>query len=188
MRYIGVDPGKAGALALLTEQGQAVAHTLMPVVEAKKGGRVEYDIPAIRLWLALALDRAHDEGHAVHAFCERMQPLPPKLARGPAGGGITNFQRGAARYLFEGLFSGLSIPYTLVVPALWQRSMHEGTSGSDTKQRSIIAAQRLFPYVDLRRSERARKPHDGIAEALLIAEFGRRLVSATAAVKDATRG
>jgi hypothetical protein len=53
--------------------------------------------------------------------------------------------------------------------------MLEGTQGDDTKQRSIIAAKRLFPEVSLRRTERSRKDDDGISDAILLAEYGRRI-------------
>jgi hypothetical protein len=52
--------------------------------------------------------------------------------------------------------------------------MLAGTPGEDTKQRSVIAAQRLFPNVSLLPTPRCKKPSDGIADALLIAEWGRR--------------
>jgi hypothetical protein len=34
--------------------------------------------------------------------------------------------------------------------------------------------EKLFPGVDLRATERSRKPSDGLAEALLMAEYARR--------------
>lgn len=52
--------------------------------------------------------------------------------------------------------------------------MLAGANGTDTGQRSIVVAQRLFPGQTLLRSPRAKKPSDGMADALLIAEWGRR--------------
>jgi len=42
------------------------------------------------------------------------------------------------------------------------------------KNSSIEVAKRLFPGIDLRRTERSRKDDDGLAEALLMAEYARR--------------
>lgn len=39
---------------------------------------------------------------------------------------------------------------------------------------SIKKAQELFPDVSLLASDRCKRPHDGLADALLIAEYGRR--------------
>jgi len=75
---------------------------------------------------------------------------------------------------FAWLLEALEIPYQLVSARTWQKSMLAGTSGADTKQRSILAAGRLFPGVNLKRSARARKADDGIADALLLAEYARR--------------
>ena len=49
-----------------------------------------------------------------------------------------------------------------------------GTPAGDTKQRSVIAAQRLFPGVSLLPTERSRKASDGLADALLLASYGQR--------------
>jgi hypothetical protein len=56
----------------------------------------------------------------------------------------------------------------------WQKLMHAGLTGDDIKQKSIIAAKRLFPGVSLKRTERCRKDDHGKADAVLIAEYGRR--------------
>ena len=156
MIVCGVDPGKDGAIAFVSPAG-AVLHA-MPTIESAKG-RAEYDVPRIAELL-----------HAAeHVFIEKLQPLPMKH-----GGSIANYQRGMGLGLLVGICTAKRIAFTLVRPQDWQKAMHAGTSGEDTKQRSIVAAQRLFPDVDLRRTERCKGPHDGKADALLIAEFGRR--------------
>ena len=43
-----------------------------------------------------------------------------------------------------------------------------------SKEYHALSCKRLFPGVNLKATERCRKDHDGIAEALLIAEYGRR--------------
>ncbi len=81
---------------------------------------------------------------------------------------MANYHRGYSRGIIEGLLTALRIPYQLVAPQAWQRVMHQGTPQGDTKVRSILAAQRLFPDVSLLRSAGSRKLDDGLADELLL--------------------
>lgn len=95
----------------------------------------------------------------------------------------STFNFGWSLGIIEGVLSGMGIAYTKVAPKEWQREMWQGIrpvykSGNskaiDTKATSLLAAKRLFPNEDLRRSARATLPHDGIVDALLMAEYCRR--------------
>ena len=44
----------------------------------------------------------------------------------------------------------------------------------DTKAMALMAAKRLFPKVNLIMTERSTTPHDGLVDALLMAEYARR--------------
>ncbi len=156
---VGVDPGKDGALCALAEERfpSYLAVLPMPLIHGAK--RDAYDLAKILDWLS----------GADHVFVEKLQPMPLKK-----GGTIANYNRGYCTALFETACTALKRPLTLVRPQEWQREMFAGSPGDDTKQRSILVAMRLFPGFDLRRTERCCGPHDGIADALLIAEWGRR--------------
>jgi len=167
--FVGVDPGRFGAIAALYGD-HVVTVDPIPTLEAavknkRKQGRREYDIPSIR-------EHIFELGPLAELFVtvEQSRPLPPTMK----GGSIANFHRGVSRAGWEWMLVALRVSYQLVSPQKWQREMHAGLPGSDTKQKSILAAQRLFPDADLRRTERCRKKDDGMAEALLLAEFGRR--------------
>ena len=176
--FIGIDPGKKGAIVQIVagHDGDSRVERMepMPIVSATTGrGKDEYDIGGIdRLFRELV--PMTQTGNAF-VVVEKPQPLPPiRTSDGfQLGGSIGNFNRGL-QFGFAWMLEALRIPYQLVAPRTWQRVMHEGTPGEDTKQRSILAAQRLFPGVDLRRSPRARKADDGFADALLLAEYARR--------------
>lgn len=93
----------------------------------------------------------------------------------------STFNFGWSLGVLEGMLVGMGFPYTKVAPKEWQKEMWQGVkpvykSGKsvDTKATSLLAAQRLFPNVDLRKSERAEKAHDGIVDAILMAEYCRR--------------
>ena len=160
MIFIGVDPGKSGALARIGHYSVSVQP--MPVIPGRNS-RPEYDLVQIRNWLLVLMTPGQ-----LFVTVERSQPLPPKMR-----GTIANFQRGVACG-WQWMLLGMAIPHQLVRPQDWQKVMLTGTPGLDTKQRSIIAAQRLFPEVSLLRTERSRKPDHNLSDALLIAEFGRR--------------
>jgi hypothetical protein len=159
--FIGVDLGLKGAIVVLSEAG---AHQVipMPTVRATKGREV-YDIP----YLVDVFRRRKLDDPLVIA--EQLHAMPFEK-----GGSNANFQRGRALGILEGILGALAIRYELVTPQSWQKVMHQGASGADTKQRSIVIAKRFFPEVSLRRSERCRKDDDGIADALLLADYARR--------------
>jgi hypothetical protein len=96
-----------------------------------------------------------------------------KASTHPRDGRVGAFNYGHHSGMLQGLLIALQIPYTLVTPKEWQRELHRGTDGGETKSRSIEACEALFPQVNLRPVKKI-KAHDGMAEALLIAVFAQR--------------
>lgn len=145
MTYIGIDPGKKGALALLEVNGE------------------EYRIRAVPFDVAAYLDAlAGIEGPAKCAL-EHVGAMP--------GQGVTSmFSFGENFGIIQGLLTALHIPYELVRPQKWKKVF----SITSDKNSSVVVCKRLFPAVTLRRSDRCRVDDDGIAEALLLAEYARR--------------
>ena len=80
------------------------------------------------------------------------------------------FNFGKSAGFIEGVLTALGIPFQLVTPQRWKKefTLH------NSKQSSIDVCKRLFPDVDLRPTGRCRKDSDGMAEALLMAEFAKR--------------
>lgn len=88
------------------------------------------------------------------------------------GQGVTsmfNFGRGFGYIL--GVLEAFKIPYQLVPPQKWKKEYSLGHNKGD----SITVCKRLFPSVSLLPTERCRTDSDGMAEALLMAEYGRRI-------------
>jgi len=161
VNIVGIDPGKSGALVLLSAAGKIIEKCKTPVIKSSKG-REEYDIP----WIRTILER-FIRADEIHAILEKGQPMP-------LSGTLAQFQRGFSFGLYQGLLVGSGIPYTVVAPRTWQKAMFEGVNAKDTKAASILVAKRLWPQEDWRRSERARIDDDGFTDAALLAEFGRR--------------
>ena len=72
----------------------------------------------------------------------------------------------------EGMLAALEIPYMVVHSKTWQKKMFEGVAHTDTKQSSVLVAQRLFPGVKFVGSDKATKLHNGMTDAALMAYYG----------------
>ena len=153
MIYIGVDPGATGGFAVI-------------MVDGADGERVDTAVGAMedgcffRTMRAVADDRLIDK----FAIVEQVGSMPKQ-------GVASTFKLGKQAGLIEGALSALKIPYQLVVPRKWKA---EFGLNSD-KAKSCEVCKRLFPNVDLKRTKKCRKDHDGMAEALLMAEYARRI-------------
>lgn len=166
MIYVGIDPGLSGFMAAI-EDGLIRFEATPTINVGKKKTKREYNIQEMKETLVVCKVRAGREG--IYVILEKQQSFP--------GQGVSStFSIGRGFGLWEGLIVGLGLPYTIVHPRTWKKEMLRDVPGDDQKGRSILAAQRLFPNVDLRRSERARKPDHNKAEALLLAEYGRRIL------------
>lgn len=158
MRYIAIDPGIYGAIAMIDSKGKAHIYDTPILINPKKKKRAkEYDlIKARELLKRLTKKKAKIFIEGVHPFL---------------GGKVPNFLLGRSRGLWEGLIVGLGLRYELVPMISWTR-FHFGPKKREKKKKSNIRkAKKLFPkakkYFILRK-------HDGRADALLIAEYGRR--------------
>lgn len=102
------------------------------------------------------------------------------------------FAFGEINGILKGLLMANKIPYHLVPPKTWQKEMWDNkdlvvsyktmtVKGKDiskkdvnTKQTSINAAKRIFPNIDLRRTNKCKNLDDNKVDSLLISEYGRR--------------
>lgn len=151
--FVGIDPGKDGCLAIL---GYRETPILIPFSET------EYALQ-LRRFDPLYLP---ENARPIEMFCvvEHVNAMP--------GQGVTScFSFGQNFGFILGLLTAFRIPHELVRPQRWKKEF----GCTSDKNTSIAVAQRLFPGVDLRRTPKCQKPHDGKAEALLLAEYSRRI-------------
>ena len=81
-----------------------------------------------------------------------------------------SFSRG--KTFLEVLCIAYDLPFTMVNPKAWQKVIHQGIpKQKEAKDMTLMAVKRLYPDVDLRKSERAKKPYDGIYDALAMAHY-----------------
>lgn len=160
MIILGIDNGLSGGLASYQVETNTLTVISMPIVSVKsaKGNKQEYDLPAIASWF-----RIHSGARMVmleksHAF--------------PGMGAQSTFMNGKNFGIMEGMLSALGLPYTIIHSKTWQKRMFEGIHHKDTKQASILVAQRLFPGTSFLPTERSKKPSDGMTDAALMAVYG----------------
>jgi hypothetical protein len=168
--YVGIDPGKDGAIAILYPNG-----AIKTICTPKIG--TEYDKGRMFSILTDIVQESEGRCHFV------LENINGHVAQGRS----TAFVMGIGKGLWEMALIAAKAPHTLVASQSWQKVAWQGVppvkipckqnkSGvkTDSKATSLIAAKRLFPNVDLRKSARATTPHDGIVDALLMAEYARR--------------
>lgn len=165
MRYVGIDGGLSGAIAYVTFGVASVDFRSldMPTMDLTDSRRC-YDIPKI----SAMLSRWNEEFGIRLITIERTAAMPMRM-----GGSQASWWRGYSMGFWEAFCHSHELPVMFVTPQVWQKAMLIGTPTGkggkfkkklNTKQRSKLAASRLFP------GEWA----DGQADALLLAEYGRR--------------
>lgn len=150
MDYIGIDPGKNGGIAVVGF-GSVEAYKL---TESK---------------LINILKTARDKNNILQqdysiCYLEQVHSMPNQ-------GVSSTFSFGENFGFIKGVLEAYGITCKLVTPQKWKKAM----GCTSDKQTSIRRCKELFPTVDLRATKKCRTDHDGMAEALLIAEYGRRV-------------
>lgn len=167
--YIGIDVGCKGFISM-----------------QKNGVWEHYSIEDNDLYqLSEIMLRARMENDSIACVIEDVHALYGSSAK-------ATFAFGFNKGYLVGLLAANQIPYILVQPKEWQ---HEMWGNSDmvvsykdvtikgkkvrkkeinTKQTSINACKRLFPMLDLRKSERSKRIDDNKVDSILMAEYARR--------------
>lgn len=159
MIYIGIDPGLTGAIADIDSNGGVLIHDT-PTIQLKKGGKAKKDYLPLEM-ATILIDYAP---FACHVFIEKVGAMP--------GQGVTSmFNFGKGFGLWLGILAALRLPYTLITPQAWKKELMQGMPDKDAAR---VRAQQLFPQAI---AELSRKKDIGRADALLIAEYGRRITN-----------
>jgi crossover junction endodeoxyribonuclease RuvC len=73
-----------------------------------------------------------------------------------------------------GVLTTLGIHIRYVEPRAWKEAILQGTEKD--KEAAIAWCRANYPNVNLLMTPRARVPHDGVADALCLCEYARRLL------------
>ncbi len=160
MTYIGIDPGLGGALAFLMGNEAYVFDT--PIMDVGSNGKIKrkYDIPAMAMLIKQYMDEAPYNNLVVLESVHSM----------PSQGVSSSFTFGEGLGIWKGIVHTLELPLELPSPKKWKKEIMADQGREKSAAR--YKAQQLFPKLSPRLS---RVKDDGRAEAILMAEWGRRL-------------
>lgn len=178
MRYVGIDPGVSGAIAHLREGGTGGLVDLpVMVIEGKKRRTVLHLQMALKYLKNIIHWSAEPvtfllEAPVVGPAMRRSKPGdPPSLDDdGKSGQSIVTLANSfRLNGQIEGMLVALGVAYEIVQPQVWKRAMMPGEARD--KDAARLKAIQLFPAAA---EELKLKKHHNRAEALLLAEYGRR--------------
>lgn len=164
--FIGIDPGLDGGIALNCYGN--LTCTVVPTIKVGKGR--EIDVMAIQSMINRWPTERDDLTFIIE---EASKHSPGKLALC------------STWYTYGCLITLLKInkvKYETVRPLKWQKTfwtkpkMANGQK-FDTKAAALLAAGRIWPDKTWLATGRCTKPHDGMIDAALISEYGRRVLS-----------
>mgnify|MGYP001287182844 CR=1 FL=1 len=162
--FIGIDPGLSGGLVAIDHTGSVIGQMIMPRTNGSKG---PLDTSCILSWLLGV------KGPGACAALERASTRPGQSATSTLTCGV-NWGR------LDALLVALGIRYVVPTPQQWKRSLSlPKRSAKERDQGKVDAVELvrcLFPDMDLTPGKRTT-PHDGLADAVLIAEYARRTLS-----------
>ena len=153
MIIAGVDPGKTGGIAVIdTSTPNRVKAAPMPIAGKEIDGEM--------------LARYLSDVNLV---------ILEKVAARPGQGVSSMFKFGMVYGIVQGVCLGRKIPFELVTPQRWKKIVLADTKKD--KDAAVAYCRRRFPQVSLKATERSRKDHDGMADALCLMEYGRRQIA-----------
>ena len=153
MRYLGIDPGLTGAIAIISDEVE-----IFDAPTAQVGRKTVLLVSEmVRLLTKLA-----NQISPMVAAIENVHSMPRQ-------GVASSFSFGKGVGYWIGILAALGIPYEEVTPQRWQAAMLDGMQKS--KDASRVRAMQMFPQL----SEQLKlKRHSGRADALLIAAWRKR--------------
>lgn len=168
MIYIGIDNGLSGGIAVLSPHGSLIAATIMPVVKTEHGFRI--DAQCLPRWITEASQCPAREMVIAIEAC-------PKHARDKAAMRSMGMSFGT---IYGAI--GARLPDARIIEVQsgngrdsWQRMIGYtgGKNSVDTKPAAFAKARQLWPGETWLATARSTKPHEGLIDAALIAEWAR---------------
>lgn len=155
---VAIDPGKSGAIVLVN--GNKLKTFTMPLgpdksLDFEELVRILLSLPDCKVYVEKAKALAMGSKHAFNYGMD-----------------------------FKAILIALEIlerPYQLIEPSQWSKQMHQGiNSDLKPKAKSLIAIKRLFPKLvsQIPTTPRAKKLHDGVVDAVLIAGYAQKYLRA----------
>ena len=157
--FLGVDPGKKGAFVLMNSDRRLISYWDMP-----QEGKI-ITAHGIR---------------GIYRHIHRLTQKPFTVIEKPHSR-PTDARSAIATYHWESGQLMMAVawgwPVQLIQPNIWTKSIHVGLAKDlKAKQKSVLAFKSLFPELAEKKDFiNGKTIYDGRIDALLIAEYGRRL-------------
>jgi hypothetical protein len=167
MYYVGIDCGLDGAIAVLDSDGHIVRIVLMPTVKKGKGRKIDLS----ELWYVIYRPTWTGTGIKFTIGVEDPGQHAPS-ATGLRGMTYSFASVEMAVHIARhrhGIYRALEWQRTF-----WKKPKMPKGQKFDTKAAALAVAKRLWPEEKFFATPRCKKAHDGIVDALLIAEHTRR--------------
>jgi len=162
MIYIGIDNGLTGALVALSDHpGAPIAMAVMPTQSKAKGNEV--DAHGVFDWIAKLESKSKD------SVCVILE-IPGKHSPGLQALCSMWDSFGAIR----GVLAARFYRHHRIAPQTWQKAILGNVEKGNTKPAALSKARQLWPDESWLATPRSTKPHEGLVDAALIAEYGRR--------------
>lgn len=146
--YIGVDPGKKGAMAIMGYSNTTGERYMMKIIPFDPQ---EY-IKTLKQF------------NGATVCIEQVHSLPREGVKS-----VWSF--GQTYGWLLGVLDAVGLSYQTVPPNLWKKDFSLLRA---EKKQSIEVCKRLFPGIELKRTDRCRNDDDNMADAALICEYARR--------------
>ena len=154
----GIDPGLDGGLAVADDDGARAVP--MPTLNVG-GGRREIDAKAVAEWL--------ESNGARQGFV-----VIEKVGAMPKQGVTSTFCFGEGYGALKAVLRTMNYRWALVTPQSWKKSVLSGFGEKD-KNAAIEWCRRTYPGLSLKATERCKRDHDGMADAVCMTRMARNL-------------
>ena len=171
MIYIGIDNGLTGALVALSDHpGPPIASCVMPIRSKAKGNEV--DAAWIANWIlnwnigsiSVLLEIPGKQGARFKGKDGKMQ----------SGGSLALCSMWDSFGAIRGVLESRGIRHHRIAPQTWQKAILGNVEKGNTKPAALSKARQLWPDESWLATPKSTKPHEGLIDAALIAEYGRR--------------
>ena len=158
VNYIGIDPGLQGGIVVIYPD-IAIETSAMPIM--LQGKKKIYDHFALTRFF-----RAF-QGTQCYAIVEQQQAMPKQ-------GVVSMMSIGYGFGALKQCLVDFRIPHEVLRAQIWQKEFGISGRKGNTKIQALQICQSLFPDLNLLATKLSKKPHEGIVDAVLIAEYARR--------------
>ena len=163
--YIGIDCGLDGGITMINWKGKLMQTSVMPTVPSGKGRKID-------LCGLAAMIKEIGRHPEKYTFI-----VENPGAHAPSAAGLRSMTYSFAAV--ETLLAAYQLKHHVVLSQKWQKAfwskpkMPKGQK-FNTKAAALNAARQIWPEESWLKSDRCSKPHDGLIDAALLAEYGRR--------------